>query len=36
MRYLFMRPASAMAVAPLGTAFTASQARLLKRWADKV
>lgn len=24
------------AVAPLGTAFTASQARLLKRWADKV
>ncbi len=25
-----------MAVAPLGTAFTASQARLLKRWADKV
>jgi DNA primase len=26
----------AIAVAPLGTAFTASQARLLKRWADKV
>ena len=25
-----------MAVAPLGTAFTASQARLLKRWADRV
>jgi DNA primase len=25
-----------IAVAPLGTAFTASQARLLKRWADKV
>lgn len=25
-----------MAVAPLGTAFTASQARLLKRWSDKV
>jgi DNA primase len=25
-----------MAVAPLGTAFTSSQARLLKRWADKV
>jgi DNA primase len=25
-----------MAVAPLGTAFTASQARILKRWADKV
>ena len=24
------------AVAPLGTAFTASQARLLKRWADRV
>jgi DNA primase len=26
----------AIAVAPLGTAFTASQARLLKRWADRV
>jgi DNA primase len=26
----------AMAVAPLGTAFTLSQAKLLKRWADKV
>ncbi len=26
----------AMAVAPLGTAFTANQARLLKRWADRV
>jgi DNA primase len=25
-----------IAVAPLGTAFTASQARLLKRWADRV
>jgi DNA primase len=25
-----------MAVAPLGTAFTPAQARLLKRWADKV
>jgi DNA primase len=25
-----------VAVAPLGTAFTASQARLLKRWADRV
>ena len=26
----------AVAVAPLGTAFTSSQARLLKRWADRV
>jgi DNA primase len=26
----------AIAVAPLGTAFTTSQARLLKRWADRV
>jgi DNA primase len=25
-----------MAVAPLGTAFTSSQAKLLKRWSDKV
>ncbi|MGA2545011.1 MAG: DNA primase [Rectinemataceae bacterium] len=25
-----------MAVAPLGTSFTANQARLLKRWADRV
>jgi DNA primase len=25
-----------IAVAPLGTAFTASQAKLLKRWADKI
>lgn len=26
----------AIAVAPLGTAFTASQARLLKRWAERI
>ncbi|MDP3178413.1 MAG: DNA primase, partial [Spirochaetaceae bacterium] len=32
----FHAASEAIAVAPLGTAFTPSQARMLKRWADKV